>query len=60
MNEMKFVKFQNITEQMANQKIGEPVHYIFALDDSGSMNCPTKNGKNRWNDLMAAFEKGIE
>lgn len=47
------------SNQVDKQKIAtsgiSPTHYIFSLDDSGSMTC-----NNRWNNLMAAFKNSIE
>jgi hypothetical protein len=47
-----------MAEQM---KISVPtaIHYIFALDDSGSMSIATSLGKNRWQDLMISFKNTI-
>lgn len=49
---MKFVKSNSIDIQKL-MSVTEPIHYIFALDQSGSMS----GGK--WEDLMGAFKAAI-
>jgi hypothetical protein len=49
---MNFKKSQEVDLQKQITLVA-PTHYIFALDDSGSMS----GGK--WNNLMAAFKTAI-
>lgn len=55
---MKFVKYNKMADQIKTNT-PTPIHYIFALDDSGSMKRNTSSGKTRWEDLMAAFNNTI-
>lgn len=49
---MKFVKANTVSAQ--NVLVVEPTHYIFALDDSGSME------GEKWQNLMFAFGTAID
>lgn len=50
---MKWVNSNALTAQQMSMTSTEPMHYIFALDDSGSM------GGQKWADLMKSYEISI-
>jgi len=50
---MNFVKSNAVNIQKETALAVDPIHYIFALDDSGSMH------GSKWNDLMEAFSTAI-
>lgn len=51
---MNFVTSNEIDKQSILAG-GSQTHYIFVLDDSGSMHT-----NNKWDDLMSAFKNTIE
>jgi len=50
---MKFVKANVVEQQKQIVSKANPTHYIFALDESGSMI------GDKWNQLMLAFTEAI-
>ena len=50
---MKFVEANQVDKQKLFAAGLSPTHYIFALDDSGSMS------GSKWSDLMSAFKSTI-
>ncbi len=52
---MNFVESNQMDQQKLKINTTTPTHYIFVLDDSGSMSI-----YNKWEDLMTAFTKSIQ
>lgn len=51
---MKYVKSNALEAQKMSMAATGPTHYIFALDDSGSMS------GQKWADLMTSYKAAID